>query len=308
MKITKLFLDDQIHTLSGFYYSFIFSTSNGNVSGFDISRPIAPYSDNQPGAFGLVDAHAEPFRYGKTEKEVLDTRMGASVNCEVLMFCSHANGTHTECVGHIVNERIFVGSCPIPMLIPALVISVKPQIQQDGDFVISESSVIGQCEKWPLDQLIGLRGGALVVRVLTKEANLRFFNTNPPYFEPSATKYMCDTLQVMHLVVDLPSVDKEDSGKLMPNHSIFFGLKPGCKSFVKATRPMATITELANIHQAVTDGSYMLAINVAPIEMESAPSRLILFPTPRKSLTDILCFAIREIAHVLIRLVYGLFS
>ncbi len=35
-----------------------------------------------------------------------DTRSGGSCNAEVLTLTPHCNGTHTECIGHITDERI----------------------------------------------------------------------------------------------------------------------------------------------------------------------------------------------------------
>ena len=37
-----------------------------------------------------------------------DTRAGGSCNCEILTLAPHCNGTHTECVGHVTDDRVAV--------------------------------------------------------------------------------------------------------------------------------------------------------------------------------------------------------
>ena len=59
----------------------------------------------QPNAFGLPRATAHAVRQGGF---IGDTRSGGSVNCELLSLVPHGNGTHTECLGHVTEERISV--------------------------------------------------------------------------------------------------------------------------------------------------------------------------------------------------------
>ena len=40
-----------------------------------------------------------------------DTRMGGPCNFETYSITPHCNGTHTECVGHITNERVSILNC-----------------------------------------------------------------------------------------------------------------------------------------------------------------------------------------------------
>src|SRR5690606_30402711 len=90
--------------------------------GIDISIPLR-FNGPQPNAYGVEPARSEPVRAGEL---VGDTRQGGSVNFEQYTFIPHCNGTHTECVGHITNERISVRDCLKDVLIPALLVTVEP--------------------------------------------------------------------------------------------------------------------------------------------------------------------------------------
>ena len=82
----------------------------------DISIPLR-FDGPQPNAFGVEPA---------TARSLGDTRHGYSVNFDAITFVPHCNGTHTECVGHITDERISVRDCLTDVLIPAVLVSVEP--------------------------------------------------------------------------------------------------------------------------------------------------------------------------------------
>ena len=73
-----------------------------------------------------------------------------------------------------------------------------------------------------------------------------------------------------HLLIDLPSVDRElDGGKLVFHHA--FWQVPIDPQFDK------TITELIYVNDSIKDGSYILEIQTAPFENDASPSRPILY-------------------------------
>jgi arylformamidase len=80
------------------------------------------------------------------------------------------------------------------------------------------------------------------------------------------------------LVVDLPSIDRAQDGGKLAAHRIFWGMPAGSTSAATATRPNATITEMAYIDDSVADGPYLLNLQVAPFVIDAAPSRPILLP------------------------------
>ena len=81
----------------------------------------------------------------------------------------------------------------------------------------------------------------------------------------------------MHLVVDLPSIDRaQDEGRLTA-HRIFFGLPPAVTQLAAATRATATVTELAYIPESVADGPYLLELQVPALGGDAVPSRPLLY-------------------------------
>src|SRR4026208_1919587 len=89
------------------------------ASPIDISIPLN-FNGPQPNAFGVEPATSTACEYGPL---VGDNRRGASCNFERVTFIPHCNGTHTECGGHITNERISILDCLKETLIPAMLIS-----------------------------------------------------------------------------------------------------------------------------------------------------------------------------------------
>jgi hypothetical protein len=82
---------------------------------------------------------------------------------------------------------------------------------------------------------------------------------------------------VMHLVVDVPSIDRaHDEGRLTA-HRLFFGLPPGAVRLAAATRAAATVTELAYIPDSIADGAWLLELQVPALTGDAVPSRPLLY-------------------------------
>src|SRR6187401_2246096 len=96
----------------------------------DISIPLR-FGGPQPNAYGVEPASAKACEYGEL---VGDTRRGGSCNFEKYTFIPHCNGTHTECVGHITNERISVLDCLKDAFMQAHLVSVEAE-DVAGDLV-----------------------------------------------------------------------------------------------------------------------------------------------------------------------------
>jgi kynurenine formamidase len=114
---------------------------------------------------------------------------------------------------------------------------------------------------------------AVILRTLPNpesKKHARYTGTNPPYLEASAAAWFA-RMGVEHLLLDLPSVDREADGGALAAHKAFWGL-PG------QPRAAATITELVYVPDHVTDGTYLLNLQVAPFENDASPSRPLLFP------------------------------
>lgn len=243
-------------------------------AGHDISIPLR-FNEAQPMFFGVAAASAEPITAGSF---VGDVRRGGSCNCSVHTLAPHCNGTHTECVGHITQERLSVRDLAVRHLSAALLISVTPEPSAEipGDHVISLTALRTALGSATLSDYRGL-----VVRTLPNDASKLTRNHDagapPPYFTIDAMRHVVDQ-GIDTLVVDLPSIDRAQDGGKLAAHRIFWGMPPGGTSAAAATRKHATLTELAFIDNTVADGVYLLNLQVAPFMTDAAPSRPILLP------------------------------
>ena len=243
---------------------------NGKSHAVDLSRPIdlsVPVRFEGDGltAFGAPPARRETFKSGSF---VGDVSCGGSCNCELYTFSPHLHGTHTECVGHITNERIAVHDVMKDSFTPATLITVvlekatesyDPQ-PQAGDMMITKVAI---------EKSLKVTDGfldALIIRTNYKGA--------PPFFSHEAVKYI-NELGVKHLLVDMPSVDRLDDGGKLSNHRIFWGVAPGVRS--AAPPSPKTITELIKVPDTAPDGVYILNLQVAAFMCDAAPSRPLLY-------------------------------
>lgn len=241
------------------------------ASGHDISIPLR-FNEAQPTFFGASAASAEPITAGSF---VGDVRHGGSCNCSVHTLAPHCNGTHTECVGHITQERLSVRDLAIRHWSAALLISVTPEASAD-DRIISLNALRGAVGNASLHDY-----QALVVRTLPNDSSKLTRNYDagpmPPYFSIEAMNHIVEH-DIDTLVVDLPSIDRAQDGGKLAAHRIFWGMPAGSTSAATVTRQHATITEMAFIDDTVADGPYLLNLQVPPFVIDAAPSRPILLP------------------------------
>lgn len=242
--------------------------------GYDISIPLR-FNEAQPTFFGAPPASAEAIAGGSF---VGDVRHGGSCNCSIHTLAPHCNGTHTECVGHITQERLSVRDLALRHFSAALLISVTPEPSRDvpGDHVITLAALQAAIGRATLSDY-----QALIVRTLPNDSSklTRNYDQGPsaPYFALEAMRHVVEQ-GVDTLVVDLPSIDRAQDGGKLAAHRIFWGMPAGSTAAATVTRKHATITEMAFIDDAVPDGAYLLNLQVAPFMIDAAPSRPILLP------------------------------
>lgn len=270
---------------------FLFAQVNNhnykiNVSEpFEIAIPLC-FNNSQPNAYGVERATSKPC---EAEDLIGDTRRGGSCNFEQITFIPHCNGTHTESVGHITNERISIHDCLKDAFILATLITIEPE----NALEINETYPVGLNEN---DKLITRRAlenafqnpkskihnpqlEALIVRTLPNEASKRtqtYLEDTPPFFSTEAMQFIT-AKQIKHLLVDMPSIDRIfDEGKLS-NHRIFWNMKPESFEVNAASRVNNTITEMIFVPDFVADGFYLLNLQIPAFAADAAPSRPILF-------------------------------
>ncbi|MBT5977081.1 MAG: cyclase family protein [Flavobacteriales bacterium] len=190
---------------------------------------------------------------------------GGSVNFRDITFNPHGNGTHTECVGHIAPECFSVNQHLKQWMFKALVITLEPkQVGEDLVLTLEQfQTAIGND-----------RPEALVLRTLPNDdskVNRQYSNSNPAYMDAAAAHWL-RVIGVEHLLLDLPSVDREVDGGELAAHKAFW-------NYPESPRMEATITAFIYVPSEVNDGEYLLNLQVAPFENDAAPSRPVLYRT-----------------------------
>ncbi|MFK7799187.1 MAG: cyclase family protein [Aureispira sp.] len=199
-----------------------------------------------------------------TEQFVGSVALGGAVNFRDVQFNPHGNGTHTECVGHIAKEFYSIHQVLKRFFFLAQLWTVLPeQINEDG--VITLNQV-----KSGLLQQSNLE--AIVIRTLPNsdaKKQRQYSNTNPPYMEATAAAWLYEQ-GVRHILIDTPSVDREEDEGVLAAHHAFW-------NYPDAPRLDATITELIYVPNTVSDGLYLLNLQVAAFENDATPSQPTLY-------------------------------
>lgn len=189
---------------------------------------------------------------------------GGDVNFRAIYFNPHGHGTHTECLGHITHKVHSINEHLNAFFFHAAVISVLPE-KQGEDAVITPSALAKLSDYSEVE--------ALIIRTLpntSDKLSKDYSATNPPYLSVSCLE-MINALNVKHLLIDLPSVDKESDGGKLAFHHAFWNVP-------ESPRFDRTITELIYVPDCVKDGEYLLNLQVANFVNDAAPSRPLLFP------------------------------
>ena len=247
----------------------------------DLSIPLR-FGGDRLSAFGI----------GPAESSVVsfpgfcgDTTRGGSCNVEEYRLIPHGQGTHTECVGHVVDQDVAISDVLKDAWIPATVFSLSPEpvfqcrdqyaaASQRDDTCISCDRL---CEA--LDQFNDTRFHcALIIRTLPNPSNKKTKNYDmAPFFSSDAMAKLAES-PVRHLLVDIPSVDRMDDQGMLSNHRLFWGLAPEGHD-LNAQRPShRTITELIYVPDSVTDGYYLLNLQIPAFIADTAPSRPLIYP------------------------------
>lgn len=225
----------------------------------DISIPLKAGLNNV-NAFHLAPMKIEPFQIGTF---IGNVEAGGPCNVNNIFFNPHGNGTHTESVGHISKNSYPINSCLRNFFFIAELISVSP-IEIGSDKVITSNDLkIKLGNKSP---------EALIIRTLPNKndkCQRQYSGTNPPYLDAEAAEYIAE-IGVKHLLLDLPSVDKEEDGGLLSAHHAFW-------NYPDLPREDCTITELIYVADSIADGAYLLNIQIASFINDASPSKPVLY-------------------------------
>lgn len=243
--------------------------------GKDISIPLQ-FNGLQPNTYGVDKATSKAYQDGQF---IGDTRQGGPCNFETYNFTPHCNGTHTECIGHITNERITILESLKEELIPSTLVSVTPKATKENykpalnseDLVITKEDLKMQLKG---RNPIFLKG--IIIRTLPNSESKRsrdYMQETPAFFSMDAMEYLVN-LGVQHLLVDIPSVDRLFDDGILSAHNIFW------ETTDKKLNPDTinkTITEMIFVPENIEDGVYMLNLQIAAFMSDATPCRPIIY-------------------------------
>lgn len=243
------------------------------VNGIDISISLR-FGGEQPNAFYLPRAEGVVAEGGDF---VGDTRRGGSCNCVTVTLNPHGNGTHTECVGHLSTNRIAVSRALREAFVPALLVSIPTVSDGRGGMCVAREGLERAVDNAKFKMQSSNFGGLIIRTIPNDEAkrSAEWSGHNPPYLSADAARFV-RSLGTRHLLVDLPSLDREDDPDLTA-HRIFWDL-PESGPVEADPNDGRTITEMIYVPDTVPDGLYLLNLQVPPFLLDAAPSRPILYP------------------------------
>ncbi|MET3025130.1 cyclase family protein [Flavobacterium sp. UW10123] len=231
----------------------------------DISIPLTN-TDENPIAWYIEKPVIEPVVFGDWIGKVSEGK--SSTNFNNILFNPHGHGTHTECLGHITNDFYSINQSLKQFFFFAKLITIEPE-KIGKDFVITKEQI---------SSLLNTKSEALIIRTLPNskdKKSTKYSNTNPPYLSEDAAIFIRES-EIQHLLIDLPSVDKEhDEGKLLA-HKAFWNVKDTHEVNPDA-RFNATITEMIYVPDEIEDGDYILNLQIASFENDASPSKPILY-------------------------------
>lgn len=226
----------------------------------DISIPVDVQKQQQLNAWYIDNPTIKPEEFDGQKIKVSE---GASVNFNTINFNPHSHITHTECAGHVTEKVYSVNKNLHQFFFLAELVTIAPLLHND-DFIIGVKQLKTALQNKKRD--------AIVIRTLPNledKKSKRYSNTNPTYLSEKAAIYLREK-GIKHLLIDLPSVDKEkDNGELL-SHNAFWNTSG-------EIRLDATITEFIFVPNKVKDGAYFLNLMVAPFENDATPSKPILY-------------------------------
>ena len=215
----------------------------------------------------------------KADNFIGNVALGGSCNYQKIMLTPHGNGTHTECYGHIsAEENATVSKCFNENLFIAQLITLTPKAQENtdfpNDFVVSFEGFLASLEGKNIAEI-----EAIIIRTLPNSIEKKikkYSNTNPPYLDFRICKYLADN-NITHLLLDLPSVDKEIDGGELKAHKAFWQIFDNQQNKQKEIRKNAGITEIIFVDNEIKDGLYLLDLQIIRMNIDAIPSKPVLY-------------------------------
>lgn len=256
---------------------FAFDTGGRHYS-FDTARGISlaiplRFDAAQPSFFAAPAATAAAFETGGF---VGDTRRGGSCNVGAYQLVPHCNGTHTECIAHVVDDAPPLPEHLKPGLLAATLVTIAPR-----HGVVDAAVMKMALQHHPLREF----HQALILRTLPngKDKLTRDYQAGslPPYLDAEAVALTVEA-GTEHILVDLPSLDPMHDEGRMAAHRVFWQLPPGSRRYQDAKRPHGTVTEMIYVPDSAVDGYYLLDLQIPAFMTDAAPCRPMIYPLESK--------------------------
>jgi hypothetical protein len=217
-----------------------------------------------------------------------DVSQGGSCNAEQVTLNPQCNGTHTETIGHIVedkNQQLAPYQVIQSPLIKAYVLTVKPIKHYRGEDSYTPPIQPSDCIICK-DMLATVNKSlhnvkALIIRTLpndnSKKRRQYGDNCQPPFFTHEALHWLVKETSIEHLLVDMPSIDKMYDAGLLSNHRIYWQVDERGR-WLDGDQSHKTITEMIYVPDTIEDGLYTLNLQVAAWQLNAVPSNPVLLP------------------------------
>ncbi|MDX2304068.1 MAG: cyclase family protein [Microscillaceae bacterium] len=231
----------------------------------DISLPLKN-GKNNVNCYFADEVSFDTIRMGSFVGSVAE---GGPCNYQKISLSPHGNGTHTECFGHISSESSAnLYACLKRYLFFAQLVSL-PIRQVNAQSIILWEDLSERIDADFIPE-------ALIIRTLPNDLDKKtrqYSGTNPPFLDSKIGHYLAQK-GILHLLVDLPSVDPEVDGGLLETHRYFW-------QYPDNIRSEATISELIYVEAAIPDDFYVLNIQVTSLYTDASPSKPILYSLKR---------------------------
>ena len=236
-----------------------------NTFKVDLSKPIDLSIPLIEGSRNINAFYIPPIKFEAfcTGNFIGDVNRGGSCNVFSISFNPHGNGTHTETVGHISSEKFPIYKYLVQFFFIARLITIEPEVY-GNDKIIKQKDL-----KRILNDACP---EALIIRTLpnsNEKLTAQYSGTNPPFMDADAAEYL-RILNVKHLLLDLPSIDKEDDNGSLNAHHAFW-------NYPQSPRTDCTISELIFVPENIVDGNYLLNLQIASFDNDASPSKPVLF-------------------------------
>lgn len=236
--------------------------SADTMQGVSLAITLRPNSPQNPSCYYAEAPENQVIRAGDFVGSVAE---GGTVNYTRLCLTPHGNGTHTECYGHISpSPDATLDRCLQEFMFVAELVSLPTTTRENGDNVVLLKD---------LQKAIQHQTKAIIIRTLPNNSDKKtnaYSGTNPPYLEESTGQWLA-AQGIEHLLLDLPSVDREEDAGRLAVHRGFW-------QYPAATRTQATITELIFVPDTLPDGLYWLHLQVPRLATDAAPSQPMVYP------------------------------